>query len=82
MLNDTSLVVKTSKSRRPWNEWWFGRKQAGTLRLAAEGGVHRWSTKFGRLSPRSTTRWGELPVARALDDENEGRRGVLGDLLS
>jgi DNA polymerase V len=59
-----------------------GHMGAGTLRLAAEGGAHRWSTRFGRLSPRSTTRWGELPVARALDDENEGRRGVCRDLLS
>jgi DNA polymerase V len=43
-----------------------GRMGAGTLRLAAEGGAHRWSTRFGRLSPRYTTRWADLPVARAL----------------
>lgn len=37
----------------------------GTLRFASEGFTHGWSTKFGKRSPRYTTRWAELPVVIA-----------------
>jgi DNA polymerase V len=36
----------------------------GTLRLAAEGFGHVWGTRFAFRSPRYTTRWEELPIAR------------------
>jgi DNA polymerase V len=42
-----------------------GAMGAGTLRLAAEGFVHRWATRFERKSPCYTTRWSDMPVARA-----------------
>jgi DNA polymerase V len=37
----------------------------GTLRMAAEGFDHPWSTRFQYKSPRYTTCWEELPVAWA-----------------
>jgi DNA polymerase V len=37
----------------------------GTLRMAAEGFDHPWSTRFQYKSPRYTTCWEELPVAGA-----------------
>ncbi len=39
---------------------------AGTLRLAAEGIGQRWQTRFERKSPCYTTRWSDMPVARAV----------------
>ena len=39
---------------------------AGTIRLAAEGFGQRWQTKFERKSPCYTTRWMDMPVARAI----------------
>jgi DNA polymerase V len=37
----------------------------GTLRYASEGYVKRWQARFERRSPAYTTKWNELPVARA-----------------
>jgi DNA polymerase V len=37
---------------------------AGTIRLAAEGWAHKWGTRFAKLSPKYTTRWSDLPVAK------------------
>ncbi len=42
-----------------------GRMGRGTLRLAAEGFGHVWGTRFAFKSPRYTTCWDELPVAKA-----------------
>ena len=39
---------------------------AGTLRLAAEGMGQRWQTRFERKSPCYTTRWSDMPIARAV----------------
>ena len=36
----------------------------GTLRTAAPGTAFRWKTRAERRSPRYTTCWDELPVAR------------------
>jgi DNA polymerase V len=42
-----------------------GQWGAGTIRLAQEGFSHHWGTKFQFKSPCYTTRWNELPIARA-----------------
>jgi DNA polymerase V len=42
-----------------------GKLGRGTLRMAAEGFDHPWSTRFQYKSPRYTTCWEELPVAFA-----------------
>ena len=36
----------------------------GTLRTAAAGVTQRWAMRSGNRSPRYTTHWNELPVAR------------------
>ena len=38
------------------------RMGAGTVKYAVEGLSRHWKTKFGKRSPRYTTRWEELPV--------------------
>ena len=42
-----------------------GRMGAGTVRFAQEGFSHHWGTRFEYKSPCYTTRWNELPIARA-----------------
>ena len=37
----------------------------GTVRFASEGVDHRWRMRREKVSPAYTTRWNELPVARA-----------------
>lgn len=37
----------------------------GTLKIAAEGTTQAWKMKQERLSPRYTTRWEDIPVAKA-----------------
>lgn len=42
-----------------------GRWGRGTMRVAAEGVDKAWRMKRGKLSPRYTTEWSELPAVRA-----------------
>ena len=42
-----------------------GRWGRGTMRVAAEGIDKAWRMKRGKLSPRYTTEWSELPTVRA-----------------
>lgn len=42
-----------------------GRWGRGTMRVAAEGVDKAWRMKRGKLSPRYTTEWAELPPVRA-----------------
>ena len=42
-----------------------GRWGRGTMRVAAEGIDKAWRMKRGKLSPRYTTEWTELPPVRA-----------------
>lgn len=42
-----------------------GRYGRGTMRVAAEGIDKAWRMKRGKLSPRYTTEWSELPEVRA-----------------
>ena len=37
----------------------------GTMRFASEGVDHKWRMRREKVSPAYTTRWEELPVARA-----------------
>jgi len=37
----------------------------GTMRFASEGIDHRWRMRREKVSPAYTTRWEEVPVARA-----------------
>ncbi len=43
-----------------------GQMGAGTVRFAQEGFSHGWGTRFQFKSPCYTTRWNELPIARAV----------------
>ena len=42
-----------------------GRWGRGTMRVAAEGIEKAWRMKRGKLSPRYTTEWSELPAVTA-----------------
>ncbi len=42
-----------------------GKMGWGTVRISTEGFKRSWTTRFEYKSPRYTTRWDELPVARA-----------------
>ncbi len=69
LFGDAPILVSaglTARSRLMLTMDKVNRKEGrGTMRFASEGVDHRWRMRREKVSPAYTTRWEELPVARA-----------------